>query len=107
MRISDWSSDVCSSDLELADVLAQLARAVEDRGVPQLCGAVLGTVGHGLEDADGHAELRGDPCVRVRLHVHHACAQQIGRASCRERVCRTCRSRWSPYHYTKNHKYKS
>src|SRR3546814_12609063 len=25
-------------------------------------------------------------------------AQQIGRASCRERVCSTCRSRWSPYH---------
>src|SRR3546814_12369651 len=23
---------------------------------------------------------------------------KIGRASCRERVCRTCRSRWSPYH---------
>src|SRR3546814_7167383 len=24
--------------------------------------------------------------------------RQIGRASCRERVCQTCRSRWSPYH---------
>src|SRR3546814_820546 len=23
---------------------------------------------------------------------------EIGRASCRERVCRTCRSRWSAYH---------
>src|SRR3546814_17604452 len=26
---------------------------------------------------------------------------QIGRASCRERVCSTCRSRWSPYHKKK------
>jgi hypothetical protein len=25
-------------------------------------------------------------------------AEEIGRASCRERVCRLCRSRWSPYH---------
>src|SRR3546814_6839481 len=25
-------------------------------------------------------------------------AQEIGRASCRERVCQTCRSRWSPDH---------
>ena len=25
-------------------------------------------------------------------------AAQIGRASCRERVSRLCRSRWSPYH---------
>src|SRR3546814_19271428 len=24
--------------------------------------------------------------------------QKIGRASCRERVCRTCRYRWSQYH---------
>src|SRR3546814_5603025 len=24
--------------------------------------------------------------------------RQIGRASCRERVCQSCRSRWSPYH---------
>src|SRR3546814_20748830 len=23
---------------------------------------------------------------------------KIGRASCRERVCQSCRSRWSPYH---------
>src|SRR3546814_20528179 len=23
---------------------------------------------------------------------------EIGRASCRERVCSTCRSRWAPYH---------
>src|SRR3546814_17780648 len=28
--------------------------------------------------------------------------EEIGRASCRERVCRTCRSRWSPHHYKKN-----
>src|SRR3546814_8174768 len=25
-------------------------------------------------------------------------SMEIGRASCRERVCQTCRSRWSPYH---------
>src|SRR3546814_19144693 len=31
---------------------------------------------------------------------------QIGRASCRERVCHTCRSRWSPDH-KKKHKIKT
>src|SRR3546814_14766634 len=30
-----------------------------------------------------------------------AVKHQIGRASCRERVCSTCRSRWSPYDYKK------
>src|SRR3546814_15227267 len=29
---------------------------------------------------------------------------QIGRTSCRDRVCQTCRSRWSPYHYKKKKK---
>src|SRR3546814_17649422 len=33
---------------------------------------------------------------------------EIGRASCRERVCSTCRSRWSPYHYkTTNNQHKN
>src|SRR3546814_11494975 len=31
---------------------------------------------------------------------HLGCAE-IGRASCRERVYKTCRSRWSRYHYKK------
>src|SRR3546814_11157396 len=31
---------------------------------------------------------------------------EIGRASCRERVCRTCKSRWSPYHYKTKHYHK-
>src|SRR3546814_11537407 len=31
----------------------------------------------------------------LRHHLQH---WQIGRASCRERVCQTCRYRWSPYH---------
>src|SRR3546814_13742501 len=41
MRISDWSSDVCSSDL----MLGQLAR-LGDRGVDQLAGLV-----HRLDEA--------------------------------------------------------
>src|SRR3546814_2535203 len=61
MRISDWSSDVCSSDL---------------RGQQRLVG--LGEVAlgdHGAADAavDRRADL-GE-------------LQEIGRASCRERVC--------------------
>src|SRR3546814_4707950 len=31
-------------------------------------------------------------------HPDFAGRKKIGRASCRERVCSTCRSRWSPYH---------
>src|SRR3546814_11539678 len=36
--------------------------------------------------------------VRVLDHGEDGMVVEIGRASCRERVCSTCRSRWSPYH---------
>src|SRR3546814_4516546 len=58
MRISDWSSDVCSSDLQGRQ------RALERGG------------GGGLR-------ARADGPGRPAGH----CGLQIGRASCRERVC--------------------
>src|SRR3546814_7159592 len=65
MRISDWSSDVCSSDLALrvAALDLQLGQGL------QLLGLVFGHV---------HDEI-----FAARDHLGH----QIGRASCRERVC--------------------
>src|SRR3546814_5146711 len=66
MRISDWSSDVCSSDL----------------------GVVISTI---------HA-AKGLEWDWVFVAGCDAQMLQIGRASCRERVCQSCRSRWSPYH---------
>src|SRR3546814_9661048 len=71
MRISDWSSDVCSSDLlfsnddALADRLIAAGKAVDET----LWRMPLG------EDYDRSEERRvGKECVS------------------------TCRSRWSPYH---------
>src|SRR3546814_8823267 len=60
LRISDWSSDVCSSDLP---ALGQCETAAEGGEVER-----------------------------------HLLQLQSGRASSRERGCRTCRSRWSPNH---------
>src|SRR3546814_6478649 len=69
MRISDWSSDVCSSDLFLMLFIGLLdqwhARAARHMVHPHLAGA---------ERATGGEMLLGDE-------------EQIGRASCRERVC--------------------
>src|SRR3546814_7405495 len=62
MRISDWSSDVCSSDLPA------LGRRL---------------VGIGVDD-------RGDVLVDHLAEGQHMAAlvdDEIGRASCRERVC--------------------
>src|SRR3546814_13372753 len=61
MRISDWTSDVCSSDLDvplLGHVLAVVAHA--------LAGARLGDAGElGLEFAEVEALERGQPVARA------------------------------------------
>src|SRR3546814_7107393 len=63
MRISDWSSDVCSSDLENA-------RELEGLGVPKDAIHLASTGSRLLPVLEKTAE-----------------EEQIGRASCRERVC--------------------
>src|SRR3546814_5461330 len=74
MRMSDWSSDVCSSDLEVADGLVAVHIA-ELEAVERGDGAELGV---GLED-----EVAEETQVLAAL----GCLAEIGRASCRERVC--------------------
>src|SRR3546814_14570061 len=51
----------------------------------------------------GHPLVVHDRAVLPRVEqvdgvVRHVGLLEIGRASCRERVVSTCRSRWSPYH---------
>src|SRR3546814_2690396 len=77
MRISDWSSDVCSSDLgdrDLPRIDAQRCRSVGIRGPDpadqQAFRLQAGKTARGQKDAAIRRWLR-----------------QIGRASCRARVC--------------------
>src|SRR5258706_7584537 len=83
--VSDWSSDVCSSDLE-AVVTG------EHEGVDQDSGALaLVDFFEGLPDDEGvEAE-----CVFVDAAVLEG---QRGGRSEERRVGKECRSRWSPYH---------
>src|SRR3546814_9522862 len=72
MRISDWSSDVCSSDLQIVDRPRGGARGADQRS-----GAgVRRSAGAGARDALSRSEER---------RVGKECGS-------------TCRSRWSPYH---------
>src|SRR3546814_20580466 len=106
MRIGDWSSDVCSSDLRAVMALEAVQAHYG------LAGRVLAFSGryaqlpksapqyttihllHGADDAVmavSHAQaaqarldaLHGDATIDVASRVGH----EIGRASCRERVC--------------------
>src|SRR3546814_13263770 len=101
MRISDWSSDVCSSDLPIvADIALEITAIALAGGKAPLAGngRVVGLGGRGAGiHADPHGVAPG------KLIAHPA---QIGRASCREECVRTCRSRWSPYHSKKKQRQK-
>src|SRR3546814_5515068 len=71
MRISDWSSDVCSSDLQ-----------EQGQGDEGAAGAPVRTGARAAgERACGRAQVDG------RLGRPVGADTQIGRASCRERVC--------------------
>src|SRR3546814_10186508 len=84
MRISDWSSDVCSSDLLFerdGQTLTELEAAL-----PQM--TRFGVMKHlrVLEDAGLVTTRRAG---RRKLHyLNPVPIRQIGQASCRERVCK-------------------
>src|SRR3546814_6525311 len=70
MRISDWSSDVCSSDLPYTDeMIANASADALAQASPD-------------DDTAGLVKRYGD-ATQIRSFD----GDQIGRASCRERVC--------------------
>src|SRR3546814_15317785 len=85
MRISDWSSDVCSSDLP--GLAAELGVDRLDRLAVALRAAVAAALAGRLVDDDpGGAHLLLAALAQPAGLVG---ALQIGRASCRERVCQS------------------
>src|SRR3546814_2414318 len=90
MRISDWSSDVCSSDL-IATLLALGARALHELAAPWPQHRCLFDLG-GAEDEveeDGLVIVgyphHDDPLSLLAQALGHR-QREIGRTSCRERV---------------------
>src|SRR3546814_11129153 len=108
MRISDWSSDVCSSDLKRADVALGFEGLVRDGGADMSSIArrsseswqvtATGKIGHssGIFSADA-----GDGAIYELARIIHRFRTElpepnltfnvglkIGRDECRERVCR-------------------
>src|SRR3546814_18739809 len=83
MRISDWSSDVCSSDLEQEAKIhiSNVARIDPKTDKPT-------RVGYRIDD--------GGRKIRVRSE-----ARRVGKE-----CVSPCRSRWSPYHSKKKEKTK-
>src|SRR3546814_1541636 len=84
MRISDWSSDVCSSDLGMSQPGLAAAERADDVGQWPDIGQFepFAAPGPGQVEGDGGRHgLRHQPGQRADG------GGKIGRASCRERVC--------------------
>src|SRR3546814_11274224 len=109
MRISDWSSDVCSSDLlspELAGIVDEISfKSGEDIKA----GAVLVKLRAAddvarLDALRASAELAQSIYSRDKAQLEaHAISQAALDSRSEERrvgkeCVSTCRSRWSPYH---------
>src|SRR3546814_11876183 len=88
MRISDWSSDVCSSDLGTPPAAAAAEGPALALAGRRRAGAVVRIAGrrvcHGRR-------ARAGPDRSEERRVGKECVS-------------TCRSRWSPYHYKKKRK---
>src|SRR3546814_3286192 len=74
MRISDWSSDVCSSDLAVLLII----------DVERVLHVARGMVRRDAERLE---------VVAVELHLRRSEERRVGKE-----CVSTCRSRWSPYH---------
>src|SRR3546814_15509664 len=109
MRISDWSSDVCSSDLidetddaEIAEAIARLERqlvhaAAADRIVVRVLRPQLLIAEAAHRPAAASIETpRGREALARRADDRSDARSEERRVG--KECVSTCRSRWSPYH---------
>src|SRR3546814_20928440 len=92
MRISDWSSDVCSSDLyDDRQRIAYQRRINLGNHVDDLLHFKHHRINHAADRMPGVETHRHIQHARKHMLEQHAqqVSRQIGRASCRDRVCQT------------------
>src|SRR3546814_7803093 len=100
MRISDWSSDVCSSDLEQQFPF----KLLPDRGAKRL--RIWRQAEAGIVRISPDLEVLGKIVIEIAIairpdHPDFFGADAVARSEERrvgKECVSTCRSRWSPYH---------
>src|SRR3546814_18891030 len=101
MRISDWSSDVCSSDLAAQHRLAVLVlhplevdfHLVADLQLRHLAGLGEFLQGHAAFRLQANVDQRAVAFVRDDGAAQRSEERRVGKEG-----VSTCRYRWSPYH---------
>src|SRR3546814_15783423 len=100
MRISDWSSDVCSSDLAISatkaiqqemDDTVELMELAEAEGDNAL-------VDEGVVTLEALADRADDDKIRALLAGEADANDRSEERRVGKECVSTCRSRWSPYH---------
>src|SRR3546814_16395033 len=100
MRISDWSSDVCSSDLRYARSYS--VQRLQD--VDGACAMVKASYATASDVRHAYARIRHLSFARltrqlpVKFDNLRSEESRVGKE-----FVSTCRSRWSPYHKKKQH----
>src|SRR3546814_3754804 len=102
MRMSDWSSDVCSSDLYRDEGLVRLMEVIHQRSGPSgVAENVYLLTGPGYQPLAGNlanwpaAASAQEGWLEVTL-ARRAAERRVGQEG-----VSTCRSGWSPSYYTK------
>src|SRR3546814_19640229 len=98
MRISDWSSDVCSSDLRQQFVVALQVFAVVGEALAAEIGlAQLVALDHGahgaIQDQDALAKQAGEVAAAGIGRRRRSAERRVGKEG-----VSTCRSRWKQDH---------
>src|SRR3546814_18437422 len=104
MRISDWSSDVCSSDL----TRSRKTRANPTSRTP--LGAVIPGATGIRQGTSGTQTVPSLPIIQLAAGTHAVNATRKERSEERQvgkEGDRTCRSRWSACNYKKTRKHKA
>src|SRR3546814_11572825 len=97
MRISDWSSDVCSSDL-YADNVWGTGGVLPASEVDE---AVMGTGGAYQASKKPGGMCKGPwtlPCIVIPVIIDEISDGRSEERRVGKECVSTCRSRWSPYH---------
>src|SRR3546814_15112349 len=102
MRISDWSSDVCSSDLMATWPVKARSRRLGEKRARRPLG--LAAVSVGLTTAlvlAGAMPAMAAPGDRAEAEGQFLSGGRSEERRVGKECVSTCRSRWSPYHYKK------
>src|SRR3546814_21130295 len=102
MRISDWSSDVCSSDLP---AIMSRQQSADEPGppVPAMSPPAAAPAPSAKPDS-GNAFLGNLSSYAPIYAVYGPGTNRSEERRVGKECVSTCRSRWSPYHYKKNTK---